>query len=126
MNKLDIEFRLSSTGMYSPWHLDIAHKHNVPLMVTSDIGKFVKIGNDIYNCRYCYVKLYEYVVMLEDMNDKGELSDEDTLKEIDDIINNRNKDFQMEKCEPLEEFEKIMIEMEKKQNERKKSHTTSI
>lgn len=126
MNKLDIEFRLSSTGMYSPWHLDIAHKHNVPLMVTSDIGKFVKIGNDIYNCRYCYVKLYEYVVMLEDMNDKGELSDEDTLKEIDDIINNRNKDFQIEKCEPLEEFEKIMIEMEKKQNERKKSHTTSI
>ena len=126
MNKLDIEFRLSSTGMYSPWHLDIAHKHNVPLMVTSDIGKFVKIGNDIYNCRYCYVKLYEYVVMLEDMNDKGELSDEDTLKEIDDIINNRNKDFQIEKCEPLEEFEKIIIEVEKKQNERKKSHTTSI
>ena len=114
MNKLDIEFRLSSTGMYSPWHLDIAHKHNVPLMVTSDIGKFVKIGNDIYNCRYCYVKLYEYVVMLEDMNDKGELSDEETLKEIDDIVNNRNKDFQIEKCESLEEFEKIMIEMEKK------------
>ena len=126
MNKLDIEFRLSSTGMYSPWHLDIAHKHNVPLMVTSDIGKFVKIGNDIYNCRYCYVKLYEYVVMLEDMNDKGELSDEDTLKEIDDIINNRNKDFQIEKCEPLEEFEKIMIEMEKKKKKKKKSHTTSI
>lgn len=126
MNKLDIEFRLSSTGMYSPWHLEIAHKHNVPLMVTSDIGKFVKIGNDIYNCRYCYVKLYEYVVMLEDMNDKGEISDEETLKEIDDIVNNRNKDFRIEKCESLEEFEKIMIELEKKHNERKKSHTTSI
>lgn len=126
MDKLDIEFRLSSTGMYSPWHLEIAHKHNVPLMVTSDIGKFVKIGNDIYNCRYCYVKLYEYVVMLEDMNDKGELSDEETLKEIDDIVNNRNKDFQIEKCESLEKFEKIMIEMEKKQDERKKSHTASI
>lgn len=126
MNKIDIEFRLSSTGMYSPWHLEIAHKHNVPLMVTSDIGKFVKIGNDIYNCRYCYVKLYEYVVMLEDMNDKGEISNEETLKEIDDIVNNRNKDFQIEKCESLEEFEKIMIELEKKQNERKKSHTTSI
>ena len=35
-NKLDIEFKFSSTGMYSPWHLDIAHKHNVPLMVTND------------------------------------------------------------------------------------------
>lgn len=52
MDKLDIEFKFSSTGMYSPWHLDIAHKHNVPLMVTSDIGHFLKIGNDIYNCRY--------------------------------------------------------------------------
>lgn len=119
MNKLDIEFRLSSTGMYSPWHLDIAHKYDVPLMVTSDIGKFVKIGDDIYNCRYCYVKLYEYLVMLEDMNDKGEISDEETLKEIDDIVNNRNKDFQIEKCESLEEFEKVMIEMKKKQDERK-------
>ncbi len=126
MNKIDIEFKLSSTGSYSPWHLDIAHKHNVPLIVTSDIGRFVKIGNDIYNCTDCYVKLYEYVVMLEDMNDKGELSDEETLKEIGDIVNNRNKDFQIEKCESLEEFEKIMIEMEKKQNERKKSHTASI
>lgn len=120
MDNLDIEFKLSSTGMYSPWHLDIAHKHNVPLMVTSDIGHFVKIGNDIYNCRHCYIKLYEYVVMLEDMNDKGELSDEETLKEVDDIINNRNKDFQIEKCESLEDFEKKIIEMEKRQIERKK------
>lgn len=119
MNKLGIEFRLSSTGMYSPWHLDIAHKYDVPLMVTSDIGKFVKIGEDIYDCRYCYVRLYEYVLMLEEMNDKGEISDEETLKEIDDIVNNRNKDFQIEKCESLEEFEKVMIEMKKKQDERK-------
>ena len=36
MDKLDIEFKFSTTGMYSPWHLDIAHKHNVPLMVTND------------------------------------------------------------------------------------------
>ena len=120
MDKLDIEFKLSRTGMYSPWHLDIVHKHNVPLMVTSDIGHFLKIGNDIYNCSRCYIKLYEYVIMLEDMNDKGELSDKETLKEVDDIINNRNKDFQIEKCESLEDFEKRMIEMEKKQNERKK------
>ena len=119
MNKLDIEFKLSSTGSYSPWHLDIAHKYDVPLMVTSDIGKFVKIGNDIYDCCYCYYRLYEYVLKLEEMNDKGEISDEETLKEIDDIVNNRNKDFQIEKCESLEEFEKVMVEMKKKQDERK-------
>lgn len=45
MDKLDIEFKFSSTGMYSPWHLDIAHKHNVPLMVTSDIGELENINN---------------------------------------------------------------------------------
>lgn len=126
MDKLDIEFRLSSTGSYSPWHLDIAHKYDVPLMVTSDIGKFVKIGGDIYDCRYCYVRLYEYVLMLEEMNDKGEISDEETLKEINDIVNSRNKDFQIEKCEPLEEFEEKIIALKKKNDERKKSHTTSI
>ena len=121
MEKLGIEFKLSSTGSYSPWHLDIAHKYNVPLMVTSDIGRFVKIGEDIYDCYYCYVKLYEYLVMLEEMNDKGEISDEEVLKEIDDIINNRNKDFHIEKCQSLEDFEKTIIEMKRKQDERKKT-----
>lgn len=122
MEKLGIEFKLSSTGSYSPWHLDIAHKYNVPLMVTSDIGHFVKIGEDIYDCRYCYVKLYEYLVMLEEMNDNGEVSDEEVLKEIDDIINNRNKDFHIKKCQSLDDFEKTMIEMKRKQDERKKSN----
>ena len=90
-------------------------------MVTSDIGRFVKIGEDIYDCYYCYVKLYEYLVMLEEMNDKGEISDEEVLKEIDDIINNRNKDFHIEKCQSLEDFEKTIIEMKRKQDERKKT-----
>ena len=126
MKKFDIEFKLSSTGMYSPWHLDIAHKYDVPLMVTSDIGKFVKIGEDIYDCRYCYMKLHEYVLMLEEMNDKGESADEEVLKEIDDIINNKNKDFQIDKTQSLEDFEKIIVDLKRRQDERKKSHTTSV
>ena len=126
MKKFDIEFKLSSTGMYSPWHLEIAHKYDVPLMVTSDIGKFVKIGEDIYDCRYCYMKLHEYVLMLEEMNDKGEISDEEVLKEIDDIINNKNKDFQIDKTQSLEDFEKIIVDLKRRQDERKKSHTTSV
>ena len=36
MDKLDIEFKFSSTGMYSPWHLDIAHKHNVANLQTKN------------------------------------------------------------------------------------------
>jgi hypothetical protein len=117
MEKIGIEFKQSSTGMYSPWHLDIAHEYGVGLMITSDMGNFVKIGGDIYKLRHPrdMHKLYQYVTLLEEMNDKGEASDEEVLKEIDDIINNRNKDFTLEKCVPLEEFEKQIIDMKRKQ-----------
>jgi hypothetical protein len=53
--------------------------------------------------------------MMEEMNDKGEASDEEVLKEIDDIVNNRNKDFYLEKCKPLDEFEKEIIELKNKE-----------
>lgn len=116
MEKLDIEFKMSSTGMYSPWHLDVADKLNVPLMITSDIGEFVKIGKDIYKVHGSgkMYELYKYVTALEEMNDEGDISDEDTLKEIDDIVNNRNKDFTLDKCISLEEFEKQIKHLSKK------------
>ena len=117
MEKVDIEFKHSGTGSYSPWHLDIAHKYNVGLIGTCDIGSFVKIGEDVY--KICHPrdthKLYQYVVMMEEMNDKGEASDEEVLKEIDDIVNNRNKDFYLEKCQPLDEFEKEIIKLKNKE-----------
>ena len=121
MNKIDIEFKNSSTGMYSPWHLDIAHKHNVPLMVTSDIGQFVKIGEDVYKVRNKAYELYKYIITLEEWNDKGDITDEETLKEIDDIINNRNKEFTLKKCISLEEFEKEMEDMKLKQIKHKQT-----
>jgi hypothetical protein len=52
------------------------------------------------------------------MNDKGEASDEEVLKEIDDIVNNRNKDFYLEKCQPLEEFKQKIIGISNKQNKK--------
>ena len=120
MEKLGIEFKLSGTGSYSPWHLDIAREYNVNLMCTCDTGSFVKIGDDIY--KICYhrdaYKLYQYVTILEEMNEKGEASDEEVLKEIDDIVNNKNKDFYLEKCQPLEEFKKEIIEISNKQNKK--------
>ena len=120
MEKIDIEFKQSETGSYSPWHLDIAHEYNVNLMCTSDIGLFVKIGDDVYKLigPRDFYKLYQYVVVLEEMNDKGEASDEEVLKEIDDIVNNRNKDFYLEKCQPLEEFKQKIIEISNKQNKK--------
>jgi hypothetical protein len=42
------------------------------------------------------------------MNNKGEATDEEVLKEIDDIVNNRNKDFFLTKCKSLKEFEEII------------------
>jgi hypothetical protein len=119
MEKIDIEFKPSGTGSYSPWHLDIAHEYNVNLICTCDTGLFVKIGNDIYKVRANdWYKLYQYVTMLEEMNDKGETSDEEVLKEIDDIVNNRNKDFFLTKCQSLEEFKQQIIEISNKRNKK--------
>ena len=108
MDKLEIEFKRSSTGSYSPWHLDIIEKYNVNVCCTCDICGFVKIGEDIYriDCLTQYYKLYDYVCDLEKKNDNGEKTDEEVLKEIDDIVNNRNEHFRLEKCTPLKEFEK--------------------
>lgn len=117
---IDIEFKRSSTGSYSPWHLDIADKYNVPLMCTADLQWFVKIGDDIYAIYkpYDHINLYEYFVALEEKNDKGELSDEETLKELDDIVNNRNENFNLRKCIPLAEFEEKIKERSKKNEEK--------
>jgi len=116
MDKLGIEFRQSSTGSHSPWHLDIADEYNESLFGTSDIGYFVKIGEDIYKINFLhhYWNLYDYVRMLEEMNNKGEITTKEVLKEIDDIVNNKNEDFKMEKCIPLDEFRKLMEKRKKK------------
>ena len=121
MDKIDIEFKPSSTGMYSPWHLDIARKYNVNLIVTSDTGQFVKIGEDVYKIRNKMYELYKYITTLEEMNNDGDITDEETLKEIDDIINNRNKEFYLEKCKPLDEFEKEIENMKRKQIKQKQT-----
>ena len=120
MEKLGIEFKPSGTGSYSPWHLDIAREYNVNLMCTCDTGNFVKIRDDVYKLigPRDFYKLYQYVVVLEEMNDKGEASDEEVLKEIDDIVNNRNKDFYLKKCQPLEEFKQKIIEISNKRNKK--------
>jgi hypothetical protein len=120
MEKIDIEFKRSNTGSYSPWHLDIAREYNVNLMCTCDTASFVKIGNDVYKLirPRDFYKLYQYVTMLEEMNDKGETSDEEVLKEIDDIVNNRNKDFFLTKCQSLEEFKQQIIEISNKRNKK--------
>ena len=116
MKKLDIDFQQSGTGSYSPWHLEIAHEYNVNLICTCDIGSFVRIGDDVYKIRANdWYKLYQYLTVLEEMNDKGEASDEEVLKEIDDIINNKNKDFFLTKCKQIEEFKKEIIEISNKQ-----------
>lgn len=112
---IDVEFKLSNTSSYSPWHLDIADRYNVPLMVTADLQWFVKIGDDIYMIYkpYNYVELYNYFLSIEERNKKGELRDEDALREIDDIVNNRRENFVLRKCIPIDEFEKMMRERSK-------------
>lgn len=105
---IDIEFKRSSTGSYSPWHLDIANSLGVNLWCTSDIGYFVKVGDDIYNIFYSndYYDLYKYVCDLEKKNDNGELSDEEALSLLAIALNNPTK---IKKCMPLDEFRNKML-----------------
>ena len=113
MNKIEIEIKHSSTGMYSPWHLAIAHELGVPLMCTADIGHFIKIGECIYKIirPYSTNKLYDFVCDLEEKNNKGELSDEETLSILNDVIEGKNKDIKLKKCQSLDEFREQLLKM---------------
>jgi hypothetical protein len=113
MNKIEIEIKQSGTGMYSPWHLAIAHELGVPLMCTADIGHFIKIGECIYKIirPYGTKKLYDFFCDLEEKNDKGELSDEETLIILNDVIEGKDKDIVLEKCQPLDKFREQLLKM---------------
>ena len=116
MNKVYIEVQQSSTGSYSPWHIQIAHEYDVPLWGTSDIAWFIRIGDDIYKVENHQVDpLYNKLIQLEDKNNSGEISDEDTLKKIDLLIS----EYKLRKCTPLDEFRKLMIK-QSKQNKKQK------
>lgn len=113
MNKIEIEIKQSGTGMYSPWHLAIAHELDASLMCTADIGYFVKIGEDIYKIirPYGANKIYDFFGNLEERNDKGELSDEETLTILNDIIEGQNEDIVLQKCQSLDEFREQLLKM---------------
>lgn len=125
MDKLEIEFKESSTGTYSPWHLDLTHKYNVSLLCTADIGYFVKVGEDIYKIYYQndYYNLYNYVCDLEEKNNKGELSNKEVLSLLDIALTDTQK---ISKCEPLDLFKEYLIRLKNREDERKAAHTTSI
>ena len=90
-NEFKIEFRLSETGSYSPWHLEIAKKHNVPLMGICDAGYFFRIGDEIYQTDiWGYNRFYEYLQVLNDMYNKNEITKEDIQIEINEIIDSRS------------------------------------
>lgn len=125
MTKLDIEFKQSSTGSYSPWHLEIIDKYDVSLICTADIGYFVKVGNDIYKIYYSndYYDLYDYVCNLEKKNKNGELSDNDVLSLVNIALDNPKK---ISKCESLEELEDYLIRYKNKKHERRKRYSIPI
>ena len=116
MEILGVKIKMSPTGMYSTWHLEIARKYDVRLMITSDTGHFAKIGNDVYKVTHPHdiYKLYSYIATLDEMKKEGDVTDEEASKEIDSIFNNENKDFIVEKCTPLDEWEEHIKELSKK------------
>ena len=111
-NEFKIEFRLSETGSYSPWHLEIIKKHNMPLMGICDAGYFFRyffrVGDEIYQTDALgYNKFYEYLQVLNDMYNKNEITKEDIQIEINEIIDCRSDaiDIYVRPCEDLKHFE---------------------
>lgn len=108
LNEFHIEFRLSGTGSYSPWHLEIAKRHNVPLMGTCDIGHFFKLGDEVYQTDMRgYRDFQEYILVLAEMYIRNEITKDDILTEINEIIDSRNDafDIYVRPCEDLKHFE---------------------
>lgn len=105
---MEIEFKRCETSSYSPWHLEIAKNLEVPLWCNSEIGYFVKVGDDIYNIFYMgdYYDMYKYFCDLEKKNDSGELTDDDVLALLSSALDNPHK---ICKCNSLDEFRKQMI-----------------
>ncbi len=110
MDKLDIEIKYSPTGSCSSWHLEIAEKHKVPLMVTSDVAYFMRVGEDVYriNRPRDYYELYKLLLSIEEKNDSGEMTDDETIKFVDDLVNNRIDGFCFGEKSNLIEYEKMI------------------
>jgi hypothetical protein len=112
LNEFHIEFRTSSTGSYSPWHLDIAKRHNVPLMGTCDTGYFFKLDDEVYQTDMRgYIDFQEYLIVLDEMYIRNEITKEDILTEINEIIDGRNDafDIYVRPCEDLKHFEQYFL-----------------
>ena len=113
MAKYDIEVKLCCTGMYSPWHLDIARKHGVSLMITSDIGQFVKINDNVYRLAHPRdtIKWKEYLMFLKEAAENNAITDEEFNHEIDAMVKGENEKFHLEETTPLYEFEERIKNM---------------
>lgn len=106
MEKLDIEIKYSPTGSLSSWHLEIAEKYHVPLLITADVAYFMRVNNDVYRIDqpFDHMKLQQLLEQLESDNDCGKLTDKETLERIDDLVNNRIDGYKFEKMPNLKEY----------------------
>lgn len=104
MKDIEIEFKASPTGSYSPWHLEIIEENKLNLICTDDIAYFVKIDNEIFKIQDYIVmrKLQDVVSAIAEKNKAGELSDEKAAKEIHLIFSDINPNLQ--KQSTTEEF----------------------
>lgn len=81
--KYKIEYKLSSTGSFSPWMSDIYDRYHISVMCTSDMAMFVRINDsEIYKvCQKFMDKLLLWNEMYNDFPEEVEA-------EIDSAISN--------------------------------------
>lgn len=104
--KIDIEFRQCQTASYSPWHLELLKKADIPVIVNGMIGVFVRVNDDVYLIKYHHVvsKLQDVVSAIQKDNDEGKITDEEAVTEIKKIFSDEN--VNLLKQTSLSEFKK--------------------
>lgn len=78
-----VEFSYCSTGSYDPWFLELIGKYGISVMVTDDIGNFMRFDGSVYKIRGGWTPYYDKFEVL------GELYKEEreaVEKEIADTL----------------------------------------
>lgn len=116
MKKINIEFAASSTGSWSPWHLDAFDKVNLNVIGTSDIGYFVKINENIFKITDAITahKLQDVITHIQKQNDEGKISDRDASFEVLQILSTQNPNLRLQT--PIND---CIIQFQKKKKDEK-------
>lgn len=99
------------SSCYSPWHFNVAKELNIPLLTTSDIVPYIKVGEDIYKVVQPnnLLQITRHFRFLYDNVYNGFCTEADFKQDVEDLLNNKIIGFIFEKCENLIDFKNKLL-----------------